>query len=395
MKISYDIKTLYASLIFFLIFQFGVIDLTRIGLGSLQFPLKVTISLLFLAFILLGFYKSKTIIYTRQILFFLLYIIFSFYSLYWSYSITNTFTALFGAVVILLASLTILSVKLNEVEIAKAIHFSSLVIILSCLLLTPIFTSNFFDFLQGKFRYTGYTYGAHAIARISTLLFISTMYLLWKKKFSILYLLLTLMLSIFIVVITDSRQAYIAALVTVFVFIALKVFDAKYKVYYLYLLSLALFSICIYLILDSLILDLSNLSRTGNIDEIITLTGRTKIWVVVYELIEKKPFLGYGFGAGSEVIMENYSTSHGWTTGSSHNSFLHASLEVGIFFASLLHIILLYSVYISMKNKHYFYFCVCLFTLVICIIERAIAGPVDYLMLLILLTPNIISNYEN
>lgn len=83
----------------------------------------------------------------------------------------------------------------------------------------------------------------------------------------------------------------------------------------------------------------------GSIGKDTTLTGRSEIWPAVLEMIEKKPLLGYGYGAfwfGSDTSGATYvQESVGWTTPSAHNGFLDLWLAVGligvlIFIAGLL-----------------------------------------------------------
>jgi exopolysaccharide production protein ExoQ len=70
----------------------------------------------------------------------------------------------------------------------------------------------------------------------------------------------------------------------------------------------------------------------GSAGKDTTLTGRTEIWPAVLEMISKKPWLGYGYGA---FWLENNSESAiivqavEWSTPNAHNGFLDLWLAVG------------------------------------------------------------------
>ncbi|MFN6561631.1 MAG: O-antigen ligase family protein [Nostoc sp. ChiSLP01] len=72
----------------------------------------------------------------------------------------------------------------------------------------------------------------------------------------------------------------------------------------------------------------------GSIGKDTTLTGRSEIWPAVLEMIQKKPLLGYGYGAfwyGADTSGAAYvQESAGWATPSAHNGFLDLLLALGI-----------------------------------------------------------------
>ncbi|MDZ8187880.1 MAG: O-antigen ligase family protein [Nostoc sp. ChiSLP02] len=72
----------------------------------------------------------------------------------------------------------------------------------------------------------------------------------------------------------------------------------------------------------------------GSVGKDTTLTGRAELWPVVFEMIEKKPWLGYGYGAfwqGSDTSAANYvQMSIGWPAPTAHNGFLDLWLGVGL-----------------------------------------------------------------
>ena len=63
-----------------------------------------------------------------------------------------------------------------------------------------------------------------------------------------------------------------------------------------------------------------------------TLTGRTDIWRLVWEAIQKRPLLGYGFGAfwqGMQGPSAAICAYLGWIVPHSHNGYLEALLDLG------------------------------------------------------------------
>ncbi|WP_445635503.1 O-antigen ligase-related domain-containing protein [Nostoc sp. DSM 114161] len=72
----------------------------------------------------------------------------------------------------------------------------------------------------------------------------------------------------------------------------------------------------------------------GSIGKDTTLTGRSEIWPAVLEMVQKKPLLGYGYGAfwyGADTSGAAYvQESAGWPTPTAHNGFLDLLLALGV-----------------------------------------------------------------
>jgi O-antigen ligase len=73
----------------------------------------------------------------------------------------------------------------------------------------------------------------------------------------------------------------------------------------------------------------SSISRSGRVNEVTTLTGRTEIWSWVLRKILDAPMIGYGFASTREVIPAGYIGSFGWTTTSAHNMWLQVWITTG------------------------------------------------------------------
>ncbi len=64
-----------------------------------------------------------------------------------------------------------------------------------------------------------------------------------------------------------------------------------------------------------------------------TLTGRTELWDVVWEVFFRQPVLGYGYGgfwAGEDVLSARIVAATGWSVPNAHNGFLEIGLDLGI-----------------------------------------------------------------
>jgi O-antigen ligase len=74
---------------------------------------------------------------------------------------------------------------------------------------------------------------------------------------------------------------------------------------------------------------LGGLSRTGRESEILTLTGRTDIWEVVWTKIQEKPLFGWGYNGTEALISSGFDKSFAGTPVNAHNAVLQTLLSVG------------------------------------------------------------------
>lgn len=99
------------------------------------------------------------------------------------------------------------------------------------------------------------------------------------------------------VVLSHNRMAVFALLASAMTFYILKGPMARNV---LAVFSIALFAAsCVALFADDL---MALVSRSSNETEIVTLTGRTRIWPVVVELWRQSPLFGYGFGSALYIL---------------------------------------------------------------------------------------------
>jgi len=71
---------------------------------------------------------------------------------------------------------------------------------------------------------------------------------------------------------------------------------------------------------------------------ITTLTGRTELWEETVNLIKKRPFLGYGYDVGGDILEASGNTSVSWVVQgglSFHNGYIGAAVGLGLFGLSM------------------------------------------------------------
>ncbi len=73
---------------------------------------------------------------------------------------------------------------------------------------------------------------------------------------------------------------------------------------------------------------LQSMSRSGDIDEITSLTGRSHVWDQMFVLIEKRPFFGWGHATMSHVLA-SYKQEIGFEVGQAHNLYLQILFSGG------------------------------------------------------------------
>ena len=70
-------------------------------------------------------------------------------------------------------------------------------------------------------------------------------------------------------------------------------------------------------------------TRSGDVSELFTFTGRTDVWAFAWPLITEAPLLGYGYGS-TRVLFQDLPAMLGWTASHAHNMWLQGILEVGV-----------------------------------------------------------------
>lgn len=130
----------------------------------------------------------------------------------------------------------------------------------------------------------------------------------------------------------------------------------------------------------------SALSRSGDASEVSSLAGRANIWGFSADHIAEKPLIGYGFGASSRLIQQEYQTRWGETTGSAHNAFLQSALDLGLIGAALLASIFVWSFWKFLYYPSPFRDGMFVFVLLTCLLESGVSKPTSALALIWLLS---------
>lgn len=73
---------------------------------------------------------------------------------------------------------------------------------------------------------------------------------------------------------------------------------------------------------------LKMISRSGNVSEITSFTGRTEIWQAVIKLAAAEPWMGYGY-ASSVFVLPQHASQIGFATSHAHNVVLQLLLTTG------------------------------------------------------------------
>ena len=71
-------------------------------------------------------------------------------------------------------------------------------------------------------------------------------------------------------------------------------------------------------------------SRSGSVQELTTLTGRSSIWEACWGLIKEKPLFGYGLGSVRVEIPKVFYDQYGNSAATAHNFVLESLISVGL-----------------------------------------------------------------
>lgn len=377
------------TLILFMVFLFFLpIDIGRL-LGDqysiIQTLLKGSITLSIIALYLLNIYFNHKIINYSNLslnkkLFLLpwLYFFLALLSIMWSDSQEATIKSLIGLVsVILLADLLTKKYELTYI-LQKSLLVLDVIIILSLISLFLNLPFSIMEFVDAN-RYAGITYGAHAIGRVAFIAFLIRIYFLSQNqpKFKFLFFnIFMLLIYFYSIQIADSRQILIALIVILPLWLSglNKYLFKEYK-NHIYVILFFIFILVLLLFFNYYADSILNIfQRTGK-EDVLTFTGRIYVWESAFKLIDIKPFLGYGYGAGGDTLYEFHRLVSLWSTHSAHNIFIHQLLDlgfIGLFFL-LLHIG--HFIYLSIHFRSKLMISFFIFVLVVGFLERALSGP--------------------
>jgi exopolysaccharide production protein ExoQ len=159
--------------------------------------------------------------------------------------------------------------------------------------------------------------------------------------------LLMILLSTVLILFSKSTSSLLNAIFIITALLILKVIRWRYR------------SLIVAVMSTTLALEISLIWLIGNAQTLadglgkdLTLTGRTVLWGAVWEMIQRQPWFGYGFGGfwdvntGGEAAYVWLAT--GWKMNHPHNGFLAIWLDLGIVGLTIFMILLAQSFYRSL-----------------------------------------------
>jgi O-antigen ligase len=146
--------------------------------------------------------------------------------------------------------------------------------------------------------------------------------IIYKKNFILIAFLSSF--SLIALIMSNSRTSIIALVITIIITYFLK-FTQKRIVF----ACISLFLVTLVVINIDTDEFFSMISRSGDAEEITTGTGRSFIWKKTIELIEQKPFTGWGY-ASTSFILPQYEYEIGHAPSTAHNLALQTIFSIGI-----------------------------------------------------------------
>lgn len=239
---------------------------------------------------------------------------------------------------------------------------------------------NTWEFKDGLWRLAGVTYGPHAVARAGVFAF--AIALLREERpgwrwgaFSAGLFLLALAACVE----SASRQSLGLLGLACFVWGWRRFGPRASLITGALLISLALVVVALGgFSFDSIL----RLVAREDVNDVLTLTNRTRVWDVVSSTLIDNPVLGIGFGAGASFLLEYFSLEWGWTTTTAHNMFLQVLLELGAV-GLLCYAFMLYQMSVAaVRERNAMVTFVVLSCWMLSPVENALAATPDYLFLL-------------
>lgn len=155
----------------------------------------------------------------------------------------------------------------------------------------------------------------------TTLLLISHFNQLFNRRFVLIFVIL-IAFSLFL---TNSKTNIFAFFLCYFLYLL------SHKKYFVSMQIALLFFISGLIIIFGFnfhIEILKLLSRTGDVSEITSFTGRTDIWDFVLQLVAERPLFGWGYGSASDLLVTR-SENVGFVVAQTHNLYLQILFTTG------------------------------------------------------------------
>ncbi|MEM9589476.1 MAG: O-antigen ligase family protein [Planctomycetota bacterium] len=126
-------------------------------------------------------------------------------------------------------------------------------------------------------------------------------------------------------------------------------------------------------------------TKTGDISELTSATGRTEIWAEAIRLIGERPWTGYGLNS-APLFMADYSAH-------THNLLLHVTFSAGVFAGMIAIVLLLWNLFRGLRSNEPLIRVVSVFVLISGVFEDTVLEtfPISstILWLVVLMTPSL------
>jgi exopolysaccharide production protein ExoQ len=118
------------------------------------------------------------------------------------------------------------------------------------------------------------------------------------------------------------------------------------------------------------------ISRSGSWDEVMSATGRTRIWPVVIELWSQTPMMGRGFGSALYILPTHPDLFR--AAAHAHNLYLEQLFSGGIIGLGLFACSIVITIAVAWRTKAAREFSFLVFFLIYGLTEPVISGPVSF-----------------
>lgn len=168
-----------------------------------------------------------------------------------------------------------------------------------------------------------------------------------------------LMLIVFCLVLTNSRTSLGGAILMILTYISIhfRLFIAMFIVGGM---AIGFFVMAAMLSWSGVDEVMQIISRSGKVEEVTSLTGRSSIWNQIFDLIAQKPIFGWGHAVMGKVLTA-HADQIGFSVGQAHNLYLQVLFAggfVGLFLFLLGHLAaFIPSIIKTVNTRHAFEFC--------------------------------------
>lgn len=245
------------------------------------------------------------------------------------YSLTPAFTFGAGVAAISYCALAVcVSTHLTERQILYSLLIGILIMLILSLLMYGMGWGMTIQAGALEQRLGGLAGSPNTLGRTASLALLVISVLVFRYQLPIYswYILASISLALTCLLLSDSRTALVS------ISIAIGFYFLRKR------LILGMIAIGIICITGLLLINIDipwrhlgkSLARTGQFNEVITLTGRTEIWYATWKAFIEQPMLGYGFGATKVLLPEVYRGYWGFTVTQAHNFMLQTAVTTGI-----------------------------------------------------------------